>query len=196
MCVWVRAALPPWLPRAAALVLLFAIVGGAAHWTQMWLAAPSRAVPTPISIDTNAGDAKDATSVLGVGRAGASPTRGAYHAVVGPPAAGLRLTGLVADRQGRGYALISVHGGPAKLYVVGSRVDEVLALHSVSPRHAVLVASVGAPILLALEQPEIEVAAGTQTVRWESPPSEEEAPAMEDSVPQSVSRGLPRLAEP
>jgi general secretion pathway protein C len=61
------------------------------------------------------------------------------------------LTGIVADRQHAGAALISVDGKPTKPFRVGARVDDSLVLQSVAQRAATLGSSADAPASVTLE---------------------------------------------
>lgn len=63
------------------------------------------------------------------------------------------LTGVVAGSGPRGYALIAIDGQPAKPFRVGSAVDDVLVLQSVSARSATLGAKLEAPPTLTLDLP-------------------------------------------
>ena len=63
------------------------------------------------------------------------------------------LTGVVAGRSQAGYALIAIDGQPAKPFRVGSPVDDVLVLQSVSARSATLGATREAPPALTLDLP-------------------------------------------
>ena len=74
-------------------------------------------------------------------------------AVADPSGDRLKLTGVVAGRASRGYALISVDGKPARPFGVGSQVTDTLVLRSVAVRSAALGPDRTAPASVTLELP-------------------------------------------
>ncbi|WP_167784834.1 type II secretion system protein N [Ramlibacter rhizophilus] len=63
------------------------------------------------------------------------------------------LTGVVADRAGRGAALIAVDGRPPRPFLVGSRIDESLVVQAVDGRQVMIGQELGGPHLVVLELP-------------------------------------------
>jgi general secretion pathway protein C len=74
---------------------------------------------------------------------------------VAPPdaASRFRVTGIVAQGAGKGVALVSMDGKPAKPYRVGSQLDTGWVLQSVAARSIALGAELNGPALLQLELP-------------------------------------------
>ncbi len=65
----------------------------------------------------------------------------------------LQLTGVAAGTSGRGAALISVDGRPARPYAVGMAVGDGLVLQSVQGRRAQLGPALQGPSTVVLELP-------------------------------------------
>jgi general secretion pathway protein C len=142
-----------WSLRLSSFALAALAAASVAYWALKWVgAAPlevgsAMAAPAQISID--------ATSVARV--LGAVQTAAAVpSAAVSNLASQFKLTGVVAQRSGGGYALIATEGKPAQSYRVGSRVSETLVLHSVTARSASLAAKLDGPVTVTLELPPIE----------------------------------------
>lgn len=142
-------ALKPWMPRIAAFVVALLLGASAVYWALGWPSVQTGpALPPP-----QASDELPAASGADIGRllgAAASPVQGA-----GAPDASSRfaLTGVVALGAGRGVALISIDGKPARPYRVGSRLEEGWVLQSVGPRSVALGDEAASPARLQLALP-------------------------------------------
>lgn len=88
----------------------------------------------------------------------------AQVAVVAAPtvASRLALLGVIAGED-NAAALIGIDGKPPKPYQVGSTVTDGLVLSAVTPRRAVLAASVDGPAVLTLDMPPLKDAASART---------------------------------
>lgn len=137
-----------WWLRLVTFLIAALAAASAAYWVLKWSAsaAPSQTValvfPSPAQTDPRA-----LARLLGGGQTN-SPT-----AQLSSAASHFKLTGVVANRAHKGYALISVDGKPAKPYRVGAPVNDTLLLQSVAPRNASLAASLDAPATVTLELP-------------------------------------------
>jgi general secretion pathway protein C len=89
---------------------------------------------------------------LGGGR---SPAASQSLPIPDASAGRFKLTGVVADKQARGYALIAIDGQPARPFRVGSQVGDALLLQSVSKAGAVLATSPDGPMAVRLEMPKL-----------------------------------------
>lgn len=144
-----------WRLRIATFSVAALAAASATYWTLKWVAtAPQGQTASVIFSDAPATDPLVVARVLGGGQIAAP-------ALLGAPAQSaasrLKLTGVVADRFRRGYALISIDGKPAKPYRVGALVNDALVLHSVAPRSAALAASLDAPVALTLDLPKLNL---------------------------------------
>ena len=88
----------------------------------------------------------------------------AQVAVVAAPsvASRLALLGVIAGED-NAAALIGIDGKPPRPYQVGSTVTDGLVLSAVSPRRALLAASVDGPTVLTLDMPPLKDAASART---------------------------------
>lgn len=147
-----------WWLRITTFLLAGLAAASAAYWVLKWSASvpPGQTValvfPSPTQSDPRA-----VARLLGGGQNN-SPA-----AQLSSAASHFKLTGVVADRQKNGYALISVDGKPAKPYRVGAPVNDALVLHSVAPRSASLATSLDAPATVTLELPTLALSQGAGT---------------------------------
>lgn len=85
---------------------------------------------------------------------GSTPAAAVQATPVASLSSRFQLIGVAAgESSGRGAAVISVDGKPARPYGVGSMIEEGLILQSVQGRRAVLAAQPGGPAVLTLELP-------------------------------------------
>ena len=140
-----------WWLRMATFSLAALAAASASYWALKWTASPPAGPSAELIISgPTQVDPLVVTRLLGGGQTGAA-------AVVPDNAASrLKLIGVVADRLGRGYALIASADQPAKPYRVGARVNDTLVLQSVAPRSAALAASLDAPVSFTLELPPLK----------------------------------------
>jgi general secretion pathway protein C len=147
-----------WWLRMVTFLIAALAAASAAYWVLKWSASapPNQTAalvfPSPAQTDSRA-----LARLLGGGQTN-SPT-----AQLGSAASHFKLTGVVANRNNQGYALISVDGKPAKPYRVGTQVNDTLLLQSVAPRNASLAASLDAPASVTLELPPLALSQGTGT---------------------------------
>jgi general secretion pathway protein C len=139
-----------WWLRSTTFTLAALTAASASYWLLQWPAAtPPGPSGAALPASTAAPDTQLVARLLGGGPAGALADE-----TLDPPASHFKLSGVVADRQQGGYALIAVDEQPAKPYRVGAPVTETLMLHSVTRRSAALAARLDAPVSVTLELPE------------------------------------------
>jgi general secretion pathway protein C len=138
-----------WWPRLATFFLSLLAAATVVYWG-LKLAGSSGAggpMPAQAALPGPLVDSGAVARILG----------GGQQAVVATPVASassrFALSGLIADGQHLGGALIAVDGKPPKPYRVGAKVDGSLVLQSVTPRTATLAPDVDAPATLTLELP-------------------------------------------
>lgn len=139
-----------WFTRIVTFSLSALAAASAAYWgLGGWGPAGTAVAPTAAITATPNVSPQALARALGGGIAVQSVSAGGEK-----PAAASRyaLLGVVAAH-GRGAALISVDGQPAKPVRVGNSVDGGLLLQSVTARRAVLASSVSAPAEITLELP-------------------------------------------
>ena len=91
--------------------------------------------------------------VLGGGQIGpAAPSAVALDSA----ASRYKISGVVAGKNDRGYALIAVDGKPARPFMVGSQVSDNLLLQSVNKAGAALATSLDGPVAIRLDLPKFE----------------------------------------
>jgi len=139
----------PWMPRLAAFGVALLLAASVVFWVLRWpVAASGPALPLLASSDeVPAADAAKLARLLG---ADAAPS-----ALAAAPDATsrFRVAGVVALGGGKGVALLSVDGKPAKPYRIGAQVEEGWVLQSVAQRSVSLGADASGPVRLQLELP-------------------------------------------
>ena len=141
-----------WWLRSTTFTLAALTAASASYWLLQWPAAvPPGPSGVAVPASTAAPDTQRVARLLGGGPAAAATLA---DETSDPPARHFKLSGVVADRQQGGYALIAVDEQPAKPYRVGAPVTETLMLHSVTRRSAALAARLDAPVSVTLELPE------------------------------------------
>jgi general secretion pathway protein C len=137
------------MPRIATFVVALLLAASVVFWVLRWpVRDAGMALPLPAANqDMPALSASTVTRLLG-----ALPAAADNAAV---PDAGSRfaLTGVVALGAGRGVALVSIDGKPAKPYRIGSQLEEGWVLQSVAARSVALGAEATGPVRLQLELP-------------------------------------------
>jgi general secretion pathway protein C len=139
----------PWMPRIAAFAVGLMLAASVVFWVLRWpLRETGAALPVPAaSDDLPAASASAITRLLG---APASPV----EAAAAPDASSrFLLTGVVALGAGRGVALVSIDGKPAKPFRIGSQLEDGWVLQSVAARSIALGADATGPVRLKLELP-------------------------------------------
>lgn len=138
-------------PRLAAALLAATAAASLAYWAlQITSARSADATRGNSSVAARLPEAAEPERVAQLlGAAVANQDTGP----TGPVAARLQLVGVAAGISGRGSALISVDGRPARPFAVGVAVGEGLVLQSVQGRRAQLGPSLQAPASLVLELP-------------------------------------------
>jgi len=140
---------PLWSLRITTFVLAALAAASATYWVLNWVAVAPSAPTAALTVSGPAPvDPQAVARLLGGAGAGAK----AVSPVQSAPSR-YTLTGVVAGRSQRGYALIAVDGQPARPFSVGSPVGDALVLQSVSTRSAVLGATREAPPTLTLDLP-------------------------------------------
>ena len=138
-------------PRLAAGLLAAAAAASLVYWALQ--IAESRRAASVATVPANAARLPEAAEPERIARllaAPSAPTGGAAAAPAGIP---LQMTGVAAGTSGRGAALISVDGRPARPYAVGMAVGEGLVLQSVQGRRAQLGPALKGPSTVVLELP-------------------------------------------
>jgi general secretion pathway protein C len=137
-----------WWLRIATFSIAALAAASATYWVLKWSAAAPSAPTAPAVFSPPAQtDPQVVARLLGGGLTAVATT------LADSAASHFKLTGVVASRSHKGYALISVDGKPARPYRVGTQVNDTLVLHSVAPRSAALAASLDAPVAFTLELP-------------------------------------------
>lgn len=138
-----------WFPRISTLAVWAALAWAATYWALQFNGAPTTAsalsansvpVPTtePAHVARMFGPAVDKGPNVSV-------------APVVDPGSRFVLLGVAANRSSAGVALLSVEGGAAKPYRVGSKIEDTYVLQSVTTRSATLaVAQTGASFTVQL----------------------------------------------
>ena len=140
----------PWPLRLSTLALAALAAGSATFWALKWsVPAPWQSSAAPVASSTAPTDTPAIARRLGAGPAEAGLAASAPESL----SSRFKLTGVVADRAHRGYAVIAVDGQSAQPFGVGSLVAQGLVLQSVSARSAVLGASRKGPAAVTLELP-------------------------------------------
>lgn len=142
---------PPGVEQLIAFAMAALLVVSASYWALRWDAADRTellqlAVPEA-SFDESASPADPAAlaRLLNADQTGAAES--------GLQGGRFTLTGIVADTDGRGIALLSEDGKSVRAHRVGGTVAHGLVLHSVAPRRAMLAASIDGPVVVTLEMP-------------------------------------------
>jgi general secretion pathway protein C len=140
----------PWLPRLSAFAVALLLAASLVFWLLRWPAADAGgALAVPLATDdVPAASASDMQRLLG-------GTQAPADAVPAPEASSrFQLVGVVALGAGKGAALLSVDGKPARSYRIGSTVDAGWVLQSVQPRSVAMGADANGPVQLRLELPQ------------------------------------------
>jgi general secretion pathway protein C len=138
-----------WMPRLAAFAVALLLAASVVFWVLRWpVREAGPALPLPAAGTELPPPSADAISRL-LGTVPATLQNSAA------PDAGSRfvLTGVVALGAGRGVALVSIDGKPAKPYRIGSQLEDGWVLQSVAPRSVALGAEATGPVRLTLELP-------------------------------------------
>ena len=117
-----------WWLRSSTL-LVAALAGASAVWWVLQLRTSTAQVPAVPPFATVQADPAALLTILGAHEK-ASPAA--------PASVAIDLIGVVAGPAGKGYALLSVAGAPAKAFAVGATVAPGLVLQSLLPRGAAL----------------------------------------------------------
>ena len=143
---------PLWQVRLFTFLVAALAAASAAYWgLKLAAPAPANANGALVFADAPQADAQAVARLLG-----SAPTVIAASATpVEMAASRFKLTGVVADRDHGGYALIAIDGQPARPYRVGAPIDEALVLQSVAPRSAALAPRLDAPASVTLELPKL-----------------------------------------
>jgi len=139
-----------WWLRIVTFLIAAMAAASAAYWVLKWrAAAPPSQTAAVIYAAAPAADPQALARLLGGGQSRLAAT------LAVSAASHFKLTGVVANQDKGGYALISIDGKPARPYRVGTRLNEALLLHSVAPRSAALAASLDAPVSVTLDLPKL-----------------------------------------
>jgi general secretion pathway protein C len=144
------------LPLALTSLVWALAVGSAVAWGLQW---SGRFLNTPRATSSTVASGLPGSEGALVDPSAVGRLLGAVEtttvAVVAPSTASrLALLGVVTSRDSTGdAALIAVDGKPPRPFVVGSQVIDGLVLRSVTPRQAMLGASLDAPPSLTLDMP-------------------------------------------
>lgn len=142
-----------WPLRLSTLALAALAAASATFWALKWsVPATWQSSLAPTAASTAPTDTQAIARLLGAGAADAGVAATAPESL----SSRFKLTGVIADRAHRGYAVIAVDGQSAKPFGVGSLVAQGLVLQSVSARGAVLAASRKGPAALTLELPPLD----------------------------------------
>lgn len=147
----------PWPARSAAFFLWALAALSASYWFTKVSGTSGMSTTAPALASEPPGvQSDDLARALGPADAVAADTPG----IAAPdPSARLRLLGVVADRSGKGVALISVDGQPAKPYRVGSALDGGWTLQQVGTRTATLSPAANGATAISLELASLSSAA-------------------------------------
>lgn len=141
-----------WTVRSATFAVWLLAAASAAYWALKVGTGAARITP-PVTTSRAVAAVDPAAIARLLGSAAPLPAAGAAAAPVATLASRFMLVGVAAEaRSGRGAAVISVDGKPARSYRVGSLLDEGLVLQSVKGRQAVIGQATGQP-LVTLELP-------------------------------------------
>lgn len=145
---------PPWklwMPRIATFVVALLLAASVLFWVLRWpVQEPGPALPLAAAGDELAPAATGSlvSSIAGLLGAQGSPV---VTAVAPDASSRFVLTGVVALGAGRGVALVSIDGKPAKPYRMGSPLEDGWVLQSVGQRSIALGADARGPVRLKLE---------------------------------------------
>ena len=141
----------PWMPRLAAFAVALLLAASVVFWVLRW-PVPDAGAALPLA---SVGEELPTASTAVVTRLlGAVPASLETAAAATPDASSrFALTGIVALGSGRGVALVSIDGKPAKPYRMGSQLEEGWVLQSVAQRSVALGLDASGPVRLKLELP-------------------------------------------
>lgn len=148
------------LSRSVAFLVWALVAATAVYWGSRFMARPSGVSAPVVALDVSAAAGADLSRLLGAALAPAP-------VVAAAPATSsrFRLTGVAAPQHAgeSGLALISVDGGPPRVYRVGAAIEGAWLLREVGLRSATLVPagnSNDAAAAFMLELPPLAAAAG------------------------------------
>ena len=141
-----------WMPRLAAFAMALLLAASVVFWVLRWpVQHTGPALPSPL-----ADEEVLAVSAAAVGRLLGAASSSASVAATPVASSRFALTGVVALGAGRGVALLSIDGKPARPYRAGSQLEPGLVLQSVAVRSATLGADASGPAQLTLELPKLK----------------------------------------
>jgi general secretion pathway protein C len=143
-----RSRLPP---RLAAGLLAAAAAASLVYWALQ--IADSRRAASVATVPANAARLPEVAEPERIARLLAATSARTGASAAAPAGSPLQLTGVAAGTSGRGAALISVDGRPARPFAVGMAVGEGLVLQSVQGRRALLGPALQGPSTVTLELP-------------------------------------------
>ena len=122
-----------WPPVLVTVLVWVMLAGSATYWgLRWWGEAPQKTLPVQ-PVPTLSIDSARVASALG---ARAASSTSAAAPIAPALSSRFKLLGVVAGRQGRGAALISVDGQPARPYRVGATVTDGVRVLSLGTRFA------------------------------------------------------------
>lgn len=137
------------MPRIAAFGVALLLAGSVVFWVLRWPVQGGGNV-LPLSVASDEVPAASASAITRLLGAATSPAA----ASAAPDASNrFQLTGVVALGSGRGVALVSIDGKPARPYRIGGQLEEGWVLQSVEPRSVALGADANGPVRMQLELP-------------------------------------------
>ena len=136
-----------WLARLGSAVIFFLLVGSVTYWLQHWPVPQALAPVSSAETTDSCPGCTDRQAIARVLGASAAP------AALAAPAPGLELTGVIANANGSGVALITQTGHPPRSVRVGGTVQDGLVLQSVTSRKAMLAPDDKAAVTEILELP-------------------------------------------
>jgi general secretion pathway protein C len=141
---------------AARRVITLALLGTSLLSAGYWLQAGIKAWRPPAVALSAAPIARPvpAVNVIELARVLGAPPE-TLNGVAAGLAQRFRLAGVIASASGRGAALLSMDGQPARTFLVGAEIASGLWLQSVGPGEAMLAASVEGPVMATLRVAEL-----------------------------------------
>ena len=137
------------MPRIAAFLVALLLAGSVVFWVMRW---PVRDVGNPLAVPAASEDMPVANAAA-IARLLGAATMSTETTAAPDASSRFLLTGIVALGSGRGVAVVSIDGKPAKPYRIGSQLEDGWVLQSVAPRSVALGADAKGPVRLKLELP-------------------------------------------